>query len=239
MDHPDARVAARTLVATRFPEAVQAWLAGSVITGTATQTSDLDITVLMESTVVRRESLVYDGWPVELFVHEDRSVRHFVEKDLARRRPTMARLVATGIPLVAGGGGADLRAYCERVLREGPGPPEAGDLERARYGLTDLLDDLRGGGQAALVTAVAVEVWRETAELVLAAHEHWGGNGKWLVRELADLDGREGTSYGAELHVALRSAVSGDVAALASIARRALDLVGGPLWAGYRSEAGT
>jgi hypothetical protein len=237
MDRPDALVAARTLVATRFPEAVQAWLAGSVTTGTATQTSDLDITVLMESTVVRRESLVYDGWPVELFVHEHRSVRHFVEKDLARRRPTMPRLVATGIPLVAGGGGTDLLAYCERVLREGPGPLEAGDLDRARYGLTDLLDDLRGGGGADLVTAVAVEVWRETAELVLAAHEHWGGTGKWLVRELADLDDREGTSYGAELHVALRSAVSGDVAALAEMARRVLGLVGGPLWTGYRSEA--
>lgn len=89
---------ARQLVAERFPDAIQAWLGGSVVNGGATLTSDLDVTILLDIAEVHRESLVFHGWPVELFVHDDRSIRYFVDKDLARRRPTMARLVATSLP---------------------------------------------------------------------------------------------------------------------------------------------
>lgn len=46
---------------------------------------------------VYRASVEYAGWPVELFVHTAASVEHFVVKDLQRRHPTMARLVATGV----------------------------------------------------------------------------------------------------------------------------------------------
>ena len=236
MSRPEPLAAARQLVAQRFPDAVQAWLAGSVTTGTATDTSDLDITVLLPETDVHRESLVYDGWPVELFVHIESSIRHFVEKDLGRRRPTMARLVALGVPLVGGDGGADVRSYCERVLAEGPGPLELDALDFARYALTDLLDDLRGGGPAEVAGAVAVAVWHETAELLLSAHERWSGSGKWLVRELAALDLAEHTAYAADLHAALRSALDGDSTPMVDLSESVLAMVGGPLWAGYRAE---
>jgi predicted nucleotidyltransferase len=237
MSRPDPVTSARSLVKARFPDAVQAWLAGSVTTGTATETSDLDITVLLAEGEVHRESLEHEGWPVELFVHVESSIRHFVAQDLGRRRPTMARLVALGVPLVDGEGGADIRRHCEQVLADGAGPlaPEA--MEYARYALTDLLDDLRGGGPAEVVGAVAVEVWRETADLLLAAHHRWSGSGKWLVRELAALDLAEHTAYAAVLHDALRSALSGDHAPLQDQADAVLGLVGGPLWAGYRAEA--
>src|SRR5680860_1516358 len=83
--------------------AASAWLAGSTVTGTATATSDLDITVLLADTDdVHRESLTYQGWPVEVFVHTQTSIRHFVHADTQRRRPTMARMVATGNPLLPG-----------------------------------------------------------------------------------------------------------------------------------------
>ncbi len=237
MDRPEPLTAARSLVADRFPDAVQAWLAGSVTTGTATDTSDLDITVLLDDVEVHRESLVHEGWPVELFVHVDSSIRHFVQKDLARRRPTMARLVALGVPLVEGDGGADVRAYCERMLADGPGPLDPEALDLARYALTDLLDDLRGGGPAEVMGAVAVEVWRETASMLLAVHERWTGSGKWLVRELASLDLAEHTAYAADLHEALRQALDGSTEPLADLADVVLDLAGGPLWAGYRAAA--
>ena len=238
MSRPDPLTAARRLVTARFPDAVQAWLAGSVTTGTATDTSDLDITVLLDDEVeVRRESLVDEGWPVELFVHVESSIQHFVQKDLARRRPTMARLVALGVPLVEGDGGAEVRAYCERVLTEGPGPLDPDALAFARYALTDLRDDLLGGGPTEVVGAVAVEVWRETAALLLAVHERWTGSGKWLVRELATLDLAEHTAYAADLHEALRRALDGDSGPMAHLADVALDLAGGPLWAGYRASA--
>jgi predicted nucleotidyltransferase len=56
---PPAPDAARALVAERFPNAVQAWLAGSTTTGRATETSDLDITVLCDEGDVFRASEEY------------------------------------------------------------------------------------------------------------------------------------------------------------------------------------
>ena len=141
------------------------------------------------------------------------------------------------MPLVEGDGGADVRASCERALADGPGPLDPDALALARYALTDLRDDLRGGGPAEVMGAVAVEVWRQTAELLLAVHERWSGSGKWLVRELASLDLAEHTTYAADLHDALRRALDGDSEPLADLADAALDLAGGPLWAGYRASA--
>lgn len=236
-ERPEPVACARDLVATLFPHARQAWLAGSVVSGRATATSDLDLTVLLDEVEVRRESRVHEGWPVELFVHTPASVRHFVGLDLARRRPSMARMVATGVPLVPGDAGADLRAWCAEALATGPGPLSGADLDLARYALTDLLDDLAGGGPPGIVDAVAVDVWRATAELLLASAGRWSGTGKWLVREVEAYDADAATSYAARLHEGLHAALTGSPGPLTALADEVLGHAGGRLWAGYSAHA--
>ncbi len=122
---------------------------------------------------------------------------------LARRHPTMARLVATGIPLL-GDGGADVRRHCADALERGPGPVSEADLELMRYGLTDLLDDLAHVRPGPETTATAVGLSRAAAELALAAAATWNGTGKWLARGLESLDERQGTQVAADLDQALR-----------------------------------
>jgi hypothetical protein len=234
---PPALDAARALVAERFPDAIQAWLAGSTTTGGATKTSDLDITVLRDDGEVYRESVLYAGWPVELFVHTPASVHHFVAKDLQRRHPTMARLVASGVPLLGEGGGGDVRRQCEEVLEHGPGPVPPEDLELMRYGLTDLLDDLADVGPGPEAAAVAIGVWRATAELALAHAETWCGTGKWLVRELRSLDERDGSHLTTALDTSLRRALAGEPGSLVSVADDVLERCGGRQWAGLHRAA--
>jgi predicted nucleotidyltransferase len=233
---PPAEEAARTLVTERYPDAVQAWLAGSVSRGEGTPTSDLDITVLLDEVEVHRETVEYAGWPAELFVHTAASIEFFVAKDLARRHPTMARLVATGIPLL-GEGGADVRRHCAEALERGPGPVSDADLEVMRYGLTDLLDDLADVRPGPETTATAVGVWRAAAELTLAAGATWNGTGKWLARELGSLDERRGTQVAAELDEALRRALDGDPDELAAVAGAVLEGCGGRFHAGLHLVA--
>ncbi|MFJ9390052.1 nucleotidyltransferase domain-containing protein [Nocardioides sp. NPDC101246] len=237
MTRPAPLDAARRLVGDRFPAATQAWLGGSVILGGATATSDLDITVLDKSAVVHRESLRFEGWPVELFVHSEASISHFVAEDLAQRKPTMARLVAEGVELLPGDGGARIRTFCEDVLAAGPGPLSSDALGGARYALSDLVDDLRDAEPGPIGTAIAVETWRRTADLVLAANGCWTGGGKWLARELLSLDAAAGTHWATALHDSLQLAVAGDTAPLEQLADDALAEVGGRLWVGYRQAA--
>ena len=237
MSRAAAPIAARELVAARFPAAVQAWLAGSVSRGEGTTTSELDITVLLDGRDiadaggVHRETLDHDGWPVELFVHTEASIDHYVAQDRRRRHPTMARLVATGLPLLAGSGGELVRARCERSLEQGPEPVGPQELMLLRYGLTDLLDDLTGRAGPEL-TATAVGIWRSTAELALAVAGAWTGTGKWLVRELRSLDGRLGSTLTDDLDGALSRALAGDTGALVAAADGVLDRCGGRYRAG-------
>jgi len=225
-------------VTERFPDASAAWLGGSVVLGGATATSDLDVTVLRPTGPTYRESLEYAGWPVELFVHTAASVRRFVARDRARRRPTMARLVSSGVLLVdRDGSGAALVEMCAAAVDAGPPPLSVAERDALRYGLTDLLDDLAGGGEPAPVAAVAVAAWHEAAELLLATEGRWSGSGKWLVRELEAYDTAAGSAYARRLHAGLVAGVRGEVDALVTVAEEVLDRAGGRLWVGYRAGA--
>ena len=227
---------ARALVVERFPDAVAAWLAGSVVSGTATAGSDLDVTVLLPGPPAPyRESLEHDGWPVELFVHTAATVDDWLGRDRARRRPTLARLVAEGVVLLdVDGAAAPVVEHCEAFLAAGPGPLADDERRSRRYGLSDQLDDLADVAEPHLRTAVAVGVWREAAELLLLEGGCWLGSGKWLVRELAAYDAARGTRFTERLDDALRRAVHGDVAALVAVAGEVLDGSGGRLWVGHR-----
>ncbi len=122
MSLPDPVVAARRAVAGWFPEALAAWLGGSAASGAATPTSDLDFTVLLAGPPAPyRDSRRFDGWPVELFVHTAASLAHYRAKDLARRQPTMLRLVGESVLLVdVDGPGAALQADCRGSWRPAP-----------------------------------------------------------------------------------------------------------------------
>ncbi len=233
----EAEDAARQLIGERFPDARAAWLAGSVVTGAATATSDLDVTVLLPGPPAPfRESLTYAGWPVELFVHSVDTVEHWLSKDRLRRRPTLGRLVAEGVPLLdVDGAGAHVSERCREFLAAGPEPLSDRDRDAMRYGLTDLLDDLADATDPAIRTAVAVTVWQQAADLLLAAGGCWGGTAKWLVRELTAYDVERGTRFGPRLHGGLVAAIHGEPALLVTVVDEVLAGSGGRLWAGYRA----
>ena len=238
MQVDDAVTTARALVAERFPEARAAWLAGSVVSGNATPTSDLDVTVLLPGRPAPfRESLEYDGWPVELFVHSRETVAHWIAKDLERRRPTLVRLISSGVVLLdLDGTGTALAEECDAILSAGPGPLSTAELDSMRYGLTDLLDDLADSAEPVTTAAVAVATWEAAARLLLAADGRWWGTAKWLVRELREYDAVHGTSYALRLHAGLAAAFDRDAVLLSVVVEEILDGVGGRLWAGYRAE---
>jgi hypothetical protein len=222
----DPVIDARDLVRDLFPEARWAVVTGSVVTGRRTPGSDLDIVVFLEDDDLRtphRDSRRHRDWPVELFVHDGQTLSHYLAKDLAARQPTMHRMVAGGVPVVGDPGPWQTR--CAEVLAAGPPPLTAAERERRRYGLTDLLDDLVHAIDPDERTVIAAEAWTEVARQALALADHWTGGGKWLLRELCDLDERLARRW-LDAH--------GDPERIAELARAVLDQHGGPLFEGYR-----
>lgn len=234
-ERPEAVAAARSLVTQWFPGARAAWLGGSVVQGQATAGSDLDITVLLPGPPAPfRDSRRFNGWPVELFVHTDTSLAHYVDREVASGRPTLARLVGRSRILVdADGSGADRQARCAELLDAGPAELDPETHASLRYTVTDLLDDLvhARSHHEALVTATLLA--DEAARLLLAGERHWWGRGKWVARELADLDGERGSTWAVRHEEALREAATGRPDALVAFSREVLARNGGPLFEGH------
>jgi hypothetical protein len=238
MQRPDPIETARAIVAERFPKAVQAWLGGSVASGKHTLSSDLDITILLIDGEIRRESCTFRGWPVELFINTEKSVRYFVDEDLKLRSPATCTLVADSIPLLPGDGGALLRDYCRQILDTGPPQLSSKELETMRYTLTDMIDDLWGGGPTVVISGVAVDAWLKAAELLLESEKQWrGSNGKYLLRNIQKLDKERGSHWGEDFQKALSQAVVGSPDDLIALIDKILDLQGGRLRDGFYHTA--
>jgi hypothetical protein len=226
----DPRTDASDLVTQRFPGARWAVLTGSVLTAARTPGSDLDIVVLVgegNGEAPFRESLLWRGWPVELFVHTRPSLTRYLGNDLVGRRPTLHRMLATGAPIAGDVNDAMVvQAECAAVLTQGPPPLPAQDLDQARYALTDLLDDLTHSSDPAEAAVLATCAWLATAQLACDVNRHWRGGGKWIARELHDLDPDLAHRW---LHA------HANPTAITALAHQILALAGGPLFAGYRA----
>ncbi|MDX6280344.1 MAG: hypothetical protein QOH03_1415 [Kribbellaceae bacterium] len=226
---------ARRLVKERYPQARAAWLGGSVAQGTATATSDLDITVLLPGPPAPlRESLRYADWPVELFVHTEASLAHYIEKDRQRRQPSMMRLIGETIVLLdTDGSGATLQATGKAQLLAGPPPLPPQDIAMLRYKISDLLEDLIGADSNDIRTAIASLLWQDAAALLLTGANHWTGTGKGLLRELATYDATHDTDYATALPAAVRAAANGTPEPLIATTDSILGPYGGRLFAGF------
>jgi hypothetical protein len=226
---------ARQLVKERYPDARAAWLGGSVARGTATKTSDLDITVLLPGPPAPlRESLQYAAWPVELFVHTEASLTHYCTKDRQRRQPSMMRLIGETIILLdTDGSGAQWQETGRAQIQAGPPPLTDAELQLLRYKITDLLEDLIGADSNDVRTAVASVLWQDAATLLLTGARRWTGTGKGLLRELASYDAEHATDYATALPAAMRAAATGDPEALTTAVDAILNPHGGRLFAGF------
>ncbi|WP_406834866.1 nucleotidyltransferase domain-containing protein [Streptomyces sp. AHU1] len=231
MDHVEI---AGELVRNRFPGARAAFLAGSVLTHRRTHTSDLDVVVLLAGPPAPfRESLMHEGWPVELFVQTEADWRLFVERETAARRSPLLAMCAEGVLLTdADGLGAALQAESRERLAAGPPPASAAELEDRRYALTDTLDDLRGCTDPLERTYIVADLLQRASELALLTGGHWLGGGKWLSRRLAAAEPELHSHLTAGAAAAMSHSVDG-TDRFTKVVNDVLKSAGGPRWAGY------
>lgn len=236
MSRPDAETTARELVAEQFPDALAAWLGGSVVRGAATATSDLDITVLLTGPPAPyRHSIIHADWPVELFVHTRDSLEHYRTKDVERRQPSIFRLVGESIVLVdVDGDGARLQRESLDQLDAGPPPLSDDEVRTQRYGVTDLIMDLEGATDPIEKMITAAPLLQAAGTLLLTGAGRWTGTGKGLLRELRRYDATQQTSWAETLPHGLVAVHDGDVQPMIMTCDQILEPYGGRLFDGFR-----
>jgi len=139
----NAMEAAQLFIAKYFPHCEGALLAGSVVRGEATATSDLDIVVFdTNQNSSYRESLHEFGWPIEVFVHNLTSYKQYFEQDCQRARPSMPRMVFEGFVLKDHGIIDSIKAEAKHLLEKGPEKWTQQTIKIKQYFISDALDDL-------------------------------------------------------------------------------------------------
>ncbi|MEK5217091.1 nucleotidyltransferase domain-containing protein [Psychrobacillus sp. FSL H8-0487] len=181
--------AAQKFVHKYFPNCNGALLAGSVIRGEATETSDLDIVIFDETFPSSyRETFIEFEWPIEVFVHNGSSYKSFFEIDRERARPSLPRMVSEGIILRNDGIIEAIKKEAEELLKEGPEKWTEKTIRIKRYFLTDTLDDFIGSSNRAEGIFIANTLAELTSEFVLRTNQRWIGTSKWIVRTLKAFD---------------------------------------------------
>lgn len=178
---------ARNIKEQRYPDAAVAFAAGSVFRGEGNEFSDIDIVVLYNDDFedIRRESFMAEGWPVEAFIHNVKAQNYFFYKDYINGVPVMLNLVLEGHEIP---GPCDLSRQQKDIARKmydrGPEPLAEKDMRARRYGISDVLDDLRGCVKPHEYYAILSKLYINLADFHLRAAGNWSGNGKGMARAL-------------------------------------------------------
>ncbi|WP_261130569.1 nucleotidyltransferase domain-containing protein [Bacillus sp. Marseille-Q3570] len=166
-----------------------ALLAGSTVRGDATVTSDLDIVIFDRSVPSSyRESFLLLGWPIEVFVHNLSSYKHFFKSDYERARPSMQRMIFEGIILKGKEIIDPIKKEAKGMLEEGPEEWSSETIRLKRYFITDTLDDFIGSSNRSEQIFIANTLSEMVSEFVLRTNRKWIGSSKWIVRALNQYD---------------------------------------------------
>jgi len=181
--------AAMRFIEEYYPTCYAAVLAGSIVRGEGTESSDLDIVIFDEHVEFSfRENFYKHDWRIELFVHNLTSYRFFFEDDCKRGRPSLPNMVSEGIVLKDNGVLGKIRDEANQLLLAGPVRWDNETAKLKRYFLTDLVEDFIGSTNRAESIFIANSLADLTHEFVLRMNGQWVGSSKWIFRALRKYD---------------------------------------------------
>jgi predicted nucleotidyltransferase len=224
------------ILANRYPEADSAFVAGSLVRGEGSATSDIDLVVLYAALPqAYRESFLFEDIPVEAFVHDPETLSWFLEQDRKDGRPALISMLVEGALIGRRQeAGLDFKDQARKMFAEGPPPLSADALLRLRYSITDKLDDLEADRSASERIAIGAALYPLLVELALRGSNRWNGSGKWHARLLREMDGVITEQFERaflDLYDGLRTH------SVIQLADGLLAPHGGRLFSGYRSDA--
>lgn len=228
---------ASSLLNEKFSTAKCAFIAGSVTRGEQTETSDIDIVVVYDVNDLpkaRRSSLIYQDWPIELFIQNTNSLAYFKKQDIACGAPVLINMIAEGKIWPEENEYAQMLQNEARAdLMKGPNKLSDDELKLSRYMVTDLLDDMESSKNTAELYGTLSALYQKLGNFYLRANGHWSGSGKSLTRAIRKAFPELNDAY----ESAFKAAFAGNTKPLSELSDRLLQPFGGRYWAGLTSFA--
>ncbi|SHJ84533.1 Nucleotidyltransferase domain-containing protein [Anaerobranca californiensis DSM 14826] len=185
-----ALVAVREYVLKEHPNAFLAILAGSVVRGESTETSDLDIVIINEGEEPPyRKSVIYQKWPIELFVYNQKAYKEQCQREVEKAKPFLLTMILEGIPIIDRDKNFHiLKREGEEILKKGPRELSPKEIDNYRYTITTLLEDLKGSENHYEGIFIVNKLSMLLAEFIMRLNRRWIGDGKWAYKLLKEFD---------------------------------------------------
>jgi hypothetical protein len=228
--------AARGVWRERYAGARVMFVGGSVVRGEATPASDLDVVVVFKRLPnAYREAFVYEGWPVEAFVHDAETLARFFESDRARGVPALMNMVLEGLEVPeASEFSAALKRRAAEIVEAGPPAWDAEELTLRRYRLTDWVDDLRFPRSHEELFATGAALYQDAADFYFRTRGLWSAHSKTIPRRLRATDAAFAERFLRAFDALFTERRNAPAVALVG---ELLEPFGGFLFDGFRQEA--
>ncbi|MEM9635125.1 MAG: nucleotidyltransferase domain-containing protein [Pseudomonadota bacterium] len=174
-----------------FPSANSFLLAGSVVRGEATVTSDLDLIVVFNRVEhATRQSFLFADWPVEAFIHDPHTLMYFFDEvDRPTGVPSLANMVSEGIEVPGKTElGMLIKDLADQNIEAGPVPWGQQERDNSRYFISEMIEDIRAPRTPDELYPVVADLYTAVADHFCRSKNQWSAKGKSIPRRLKSLD---------------------------------------------------
>lgn len=228
MDHAER---AERFVASTYPHAEIAIVAGSTAREERTATSDIDLLLIGASLFGQvpqsgeAATHEFEGEIFEVFAYTPQGFEEWADRGVTQQRPVIAHMLVEGVAIRENAAFEALRSRWSDILAAGP-RLDVTESRLRRYMITDLLDDLRDATDVLEQRVIAGTLFERIAELMLLDGGRWVATGKWLPRRLRDLSQERADLLSTPL-------LADDLAGFADRVEAELERAGGRVQAGF------
>lgn len=178
---------AKKLLKEKYPHYSVAFVAGSFNRGEETATSDIDLVVVLPKVEQAwRESLTFDGWPIEILIHDEETLKYFFyEVDGKEGIPSLPNMVFEG-PAIPWDSpfSSRLKSMASTVLSAGPPTLSEDEKMNLRYTISDLLDDLKAPRTVFEGMATVAKLHGTLAFFMFRSKGTWAAGTKHIPRRI-------------------------------------------------------
>lgn len=225
------------LIKERYVQAKAIFWAGSVSEGRGTSASDLDLVIVFEEVAhAYREAFIYDGWPIDAFIHDLDTLRYFFEESRTGNGISgLCYMILNGREITNHGVFSEnVKTLAQEVLNAGPAIWDQEQINKERFLITDVLDDIKYPAGRDEQIASAAWLLEALGQFYFRSQNKWCASGKSIIRYLKS----DNPDLALEFTQALESLFqAGHPAALELLVKKILDPYGGLFWNGFRSDA--
>ncbi|WP_323738759.1 GNAT family N-acetyltransferase [Candidatus Trichorickettsia mobilis] len=225
------------LIKERYVDAKAVFWAGSVAANQGTNASDLDLVIVYESMPnAYREAFVYDGWPIDAFIHDLDTLRYFFEESRTGNGISgLSYMILNGREVTNSSAFSEnVKTLAQEVLNAGPATWDQEQIDKERFLITDVLDDIKnpvGRDEQIASTGWLLEA---LGQFYFRSQNKWCASGKSIIRYLKSDNPDLATEFTKSFESLFQT---GSFVLLDLLVKKILEPYGGLFWNGFRSDA--